>query len=175
MNKIPATSQFSLLKGIWFVCRDGDREIAHHNSILGLERIFINGKLIFKKRILSEIGKSNKRQFTFEGNIYEVLILTSKVQTTQIEGFLVKDGICLEKFKLYYKLDQTPVPIIKQLLIALLCSPIILPLTYFAITFKISLWLYLLFLGIFVHGISTIWVLRKRLKLIFETTTQIII
>jgi hypothetical protein len=50
VNKIPAISQFNFPDGAWFIFKDGDREIAAHNSILCLERIFINGKLVLKKK-----------------------------------------------------------------------------------------------------------------------------
>jgi hypothetical protein len=165
MNRIPLTSQFSLFKGIWFVFRDGDREIAHHNSILGLERIFINGKLIFKKRILSQISKTNKRQFTFEGNLYEVLILISKVQTTQIECSLVKDGVHLDKLKAYYKLDGIPIPVKKQLV---LCLPGAILTVYFAIFFNIPFWLYLPILVISVYAPIITYMIKKHMRLIVE-------
>lgn len=164
MNKIPLTSQFNLFKGIWFVFRDGDREIAHHNSILGLERIFINGRLIFKKRILSKISNT-KRQFTFEGNLYEVLILISKVQTTEVECSLTKDGVHLDKLKAYYKFDGIPISTKKQLE---LCLPGAILTVCFNIFFNTPFWLYLPILVISVYAPLVTYTIRKHMRLIVE-------
>jgi hypothetical protein len=166
MNKIPLTSQISIFNGIWFVFRDGDREIAAHCSILGLERTFVNGRLIFKKRSFS---KTSNYQFDFEGNLYEVLVLVYKLETTQTECSLIKDGICIEKFKAYYKIDRTPMPIEMQLLIVLIGLPILLLFIHITMFFKISIWLYFLVSVISIYSFSTVWVMRKRLKFIIET------
>jgi hypothetical protein len=63
---IPENTEASLYKGLWFVFKDDDRDIAMHSSALsGQERIFVNGELVSKKRVFSL--KSNHR-FYFEGN-----------------------------------------------------------------------------------------------------------
>jgi hypothetical protein len=166
MNKIPLTSQISIFNGIWFVFRDGDREIAAHCSILGLERTFVNGRLIFKKRSFS---KTSNYQFDFDGNLYEVLVLVYKLETTQTECSLTKDGICIEKFKAYYKIDRTPMPIGMQLLIVIIGLPILLLFIHITIFFKISIWLYFVVSAISIYSFPTVWVIRKRLKFIIET------
>ena len=53
MSKIPATSQVTPFGGIWFVFRDGDREIVAHNSLLSKESVYINQKVVSKNRSFS--------------------------------------------------------------------------------------------------------------------------
>jgi hypothetical protein len=168
MNKIPLTSQISIFNGIWFVFRDGDREIAAHCSILGLERTFVNGRLIFKKRSFS---KTSNYQFEFEGNLYEVLVLVYKLETTQTECSLIKDGICIEKFRAHYKIYSTPMPVMMQLFMVLIGLPILLLFMHITIFFKIPLWLYFLISGIGIYSIPIVYVVKKRLRFIIEATT----
>jgi hypothetical protein len=99
MTKIPSTSQASFIKGLWFIFRDGDREIAAHGSTLGQERIFVNGKLVSQKRSLS---KKSTHQFIFEGNMYEIMFVMPKTSITEMECSLTKDNICIEIFKAHY-------------------------------------------------------------------------
>jgi hypothetical protein len=101
MNKIPLNSQVSLLKGFWFIFRDGDREIAAHGSALsGRERIFVNGQLVSEKRSLS---MTSRHQFSWEENMYEIMFHIPRILAGRMECSLMKDGIFVECFKTSYK------------------------------------------------------------------------
>ena len=99
MNKIPVTSQFSYPNGLWLIFRDGNREIAAHSSVLGKDIIFVNGELMSQKRTFR---KMSKHQFIFDENNYEVVYFVSKISTGEMECSLIKDGICIGKFKTHY-------------------------------------------------------------------------
>jgi hypothetical protein len=43
MSKIPTTSQITPSEGIWFVFKDGEREIAVNNSYLAKESVYLSG------------------------------------------------------------------------------------------------------------------------------------
>jgi hypothetical protein len=98
-------------------------------------------------------------------------VLVYKLETTQTECSLIKDGICIEKFKVYYKIDRTPIPIINQLFTAFLCLSIVALFAHTAVTFRMPFWLYFLILGSATHSISAVWAIKKRLKFIIERTT----
>jgi hypothetical protein len=145
MTKIPSTSQASFIKGLWFIFRDGDREIAAHGSTLGQERIFVNGKLVSQKRSLS---KKSTHQFIFEGNMYEIMFIVSKTSSTEMECSLTRDNICVGIFKTYYKQASTvksPIKIFFNIILGLIIG--MLMGTFgglFGILFKIPLMLTLI-------------------------------
>lgn len=109
MNKIPLKSQFSLLKGFWFIFQDGDRSIAAHGSATGQEKIFVNGQLISKKRSLR---MTSKHQFSWEGNTYELVFRISQILNWKMECSLAKDGVLIGCFKTSCKSKFTIVKIL---------------------------------------------------------------
>ena len=99
MRKIPITSQLIPLEGLWFIFKDGDHEIAAHNSLLAKESVFVNGEIVSENRSLNRIGK---HQFMFDGNEYEVVFNVFKIIKCEMECSLFKNSICVGKFKTYY-------------------------------------------------------------------------
>jgi hypothetical protein len=140
MTKIPSTSQASFIKGLWFIFRDGDLEIAAHGSTLGQERIFVNGKLVSQKRSLS---KKSTHQFISEGNIYEIMFVVSKASSTEMECSLTRDNICIGIFKTYYKQASTvksPIKIFFDIILGLIIGMLMGTFAgLFSILFKIPL------------------------------------
>jgi hypothetical protein len=132
MNKIPLTSQFNLFKGIWFVFRDGDREIAAHNSLFAKERVFINGEIVSENRSLNRIGK---HQFIFNRSEYEVVFNVSKVIKGEMECSLFKNNLCIGKFKTYYSIRSSKASDLEHYLI---CFLIMIFVSSVAILFRIS-------------------------------------
>jgi hypothetical protein len=138
MNNIPVTSQYTPM-GIWFIFRDGERVIADHNSLLGKESIFINGKIVSKKRTLN---RRSNHSFNFEENTYEIDIFTHNT-FKELECHLKKDGIYLDRLKVYdglkprYKSSTRFVLIgLSGLLIGFLISLLV---NYFKISFSSQL------------------------------------
>jgi hypothetical protein len=99
MNKIPTTSQLIPLKEIWFIFKDGDREIAAHNSLLAKETIFINGEIVSENRSLSRVSK---HQLVFQEDEYEVVFNVFKITKGEMECSLFKNSLCIGKFKTCY-------------------------------------------------------------------------
>lgn len=165
MNKIPATSQFNFPDGIWFIFRDGDREIAAHNSILSLERIFINGKLASKRRSLSKISNHH---FVFEDNSYDIDTVVSGWKRGRTECFLIKDGVCIKKCIMHHSINIKRVSLRKQLLFLLLFAPIIVLMSYVSTPVKIVLLFTALLLLAISYAFYFVYIMKKCLKVTFE-------
>ncbi len=104
MNKIPHDSQVSLLKGYWFIFKDGDREIAAQASALsGRERVFIDGHLVSRKRSLT---LTSSHQFLWKGSTYVLVFHVPRLLAAQLECSLTKDNILVERFKTSYKFKR---------------------------------------------------------------------
>ena len=130
MNNIPQSSQASLLKGYWFIFKDGDRSIAFYGSALnGQEKIFVNGQLVAKKRSFKMMSK---HQFVWEKNTYEVVFCVSL--TGKTECSLAKDGALIGCFKTSFKSKFT---IVKFLIYTLVGAVIGFIFGYF----NLPLWL----------------------------------
>ncbi len=165
MTNIPSTSQLIPLEGLWFIFKDGDREIALHNSTLGQERIFVNGELVSRKRSLST---TSRHTFIFNDNAYEVVAIVSKISTSEMECSLIKDGICIGKFKTYYKrvLDIIKFP---RKLFALILFGLLIgsASAFFASFFKIPL-LFPLMTGMGIYMLIIGRIANKGNKMIIE-------
>lgn len=135
MIKIPATSEFSFRNGIWIVFKNKGQEIAINNRCLFLpERIFVNGQLISKKR---SSWQRNEHSFTFEGNVYNIKIVSSK-QNAKTECLLVKNNVCIKKILIHGDIDIGRVQPSKQLSLFVLCYPVLIIAGYFTSVFKIG-------------------------------------
>jgi hypothetical protein len=167
VNKIPDISQFNFPDGVWFIFRDGDRQIAAHNSILGLERIFINGKLASKRRSLA---RRSSHQFIFEGNIYAVTTIVSKGKNSKTECSLLKDDVCISRSIMHSEINVKKVSLRKQLFVLLLCFPIIMLIGYLAVSLRIPLLfpslILLLLVGLYIS--SFVYIMKKCLKIYFK-------
>lgn len=149
MRKIPTTSQLIPLEGLWFIFKDGDREIAAHNSHLAKESIFINGEIVSENRSLNRVGK---HQFMFEGNEYEVVFDVSKIIKCEMECSLFKNNLCIGKFKTYYKSEPSKISYLEQ---GIICFLITIFANSFAILFQIPIFFPLITgLSIFILVIS---------------------
>jgi hypothetical protein len=169
VNKIPAISQFNFPDGVWFIFRDGDREIAAHNSILCLERIFINGKLASKRRSIFRISN---HYFVFEDNSYNVKIVVSDWKSGRTECFLKKDDIYIKKCTMLSEINVKRLPLRKQLffflLLFLLYSPIIVLVGYVSASVKTALLFTALLLSATSYTFSFVYIMKKYLKVTFE-------
>jgi hypothetical protein len=160
MNKIPLTSQASFFKGLWFIFRDGDQEIAAHSSVLGKERIFLNGNLMSGKRSL---GKSSRHQFIFEEIEYAVVYSIVKASAMNLECSLLKNSICIASFKAYHKQKSTVAKVVGTLLSGLLLgSSLGLLISYFHLPLVLSLILALVFYYIIIAS-------RQAKRIIIDT------
>jgi hypothetical protein len=132
MNNIPQESQASLLKGYWFIFKDGDRSIAAHGSTLtGQERIFVNGQLVSKKRSLR---MTSKHHFNWEESVYDVTFCMPGLFAGKLDCSLTKDEILIGRFKTTFKSKFT----ISKILIYALAGAVI---GFIFGYFNISLWL----------------------------------
>jgi hypothetical protein len=167
VNKIPDISQFNFPDGVWFIFRDGDRQIAAHNSILGLERIFINGKLASKRRSLA---RRSSHQFIFEGNIYAVTTIVSKGKNSKTECSLLKDDVCISRSIMHSEINVKKVPLRKQLFVLLLCFPIIMSIGYLAASLGAPLLFpsMMLFLLVVLYTSMFIYIMKKCVRITFE-------
>jgi hypothetical protein len=101
MNNIPQNSQVSLLKGYWFIFKDGDQLIAANGSALtGQERIFVNGQLVSKKRTLN---LTSIHSFSWEENVYDVKFYMPRLLAGKLDCSLTKNGVLIECLKTSYK------------------------------------------------------------------------
>lgn len=101
MSKIPAASQVSLSKGLWFIFTNGGRGISAQCSVLtGKERIFVDGSLVSEKWSFS---KSSTHQFVVEDDTYEVVFFIPSILKGTIECTLKKNGVRVECFKTNYR------------------------------------------------------------------------
>jgi hypothetical protein len=161
MNKIPLASEFSFSKGLWLIFSDGDREIAAHSSTLGKESVFINGKLMSQKRTFRKISR---HQFIFERNNYELVYFVSKILTGEMSCSLIKNDICIGKFKTHYSRRNRG---ISYLMEALLCLSIGSAAALFAHFFRIPPFFPLLTgLGIYLLIVSSMS--KKGNKIVIE-------
>jgi hypothetical protein len=118
MNKIPHNSQVSLLKGYWFIFQDGDREIAAHASALsGRERVFVNGRLVSRKRSLT---LTSNHQFLWEGSTYIIVFHAPRLLAAQLECSLTKDNVFIDRFKTSYKLKHRALKVVCSALVGAL-------------------------------------------------------
>jgi hypothetical protein len=159
MNKIPLTSQASFFKGLWFIFRDGDQEIAAHSSALGKERIFLNGNLMSEKRSL---GKTSKHQFICDEIEYAVVYSVVKASVMNLECSLLKNSICIASFKAYHKQKASATKVVGTLLSGLLLgSSLGLLISYFHLPLALSLIVALVFYYIIIAS-------RKAKKIIID-------
>ena len=114
MNNIPQSSQASLLKGYWFIFKDGDRSIAAHGSSTGQEKIFVDGQLVSKKR---SFRMTSKHQFYWEKDTYEIVFRISQILKGKMECSLAKDGVLIGCFKTSYKSKLTVVKLLVYALV----------------------------------------------------------
>jgi hypothetical protein len=118
MSKIPTASQVSLSKGLWFIFRDGGREISAQCSVLtGKERIFFNSSLVSKKWAFS---KSSIHRFVIEDDTYEVVFFIPHILSGSIECTLKKNGVRIECFKANYRYRQRVLSLLAYALIGAL-------------------------------------------------------
>lgn len=149
MNDIPLNSELTPLGGTWFIFRDGDRVIAAHNSISAKERIFVNEKLILKKR---SINWRSENYFDVENNSYKLTLLTAKtLQAT--ECYLTKDGICIGRLKAYVKYRSNIKAPVKILIFGLAGLAFGLLISFLVQSFQIN-WFFPFTMGLFLLVIS---------------------
>lgn len=118
MSKIPAASQISLSKGLWFIFTNGGREISAQCSVLtGKERIFVDSSLVSEKRAFS---KSSTHQFAVEDDTYEVVFFVPHILSGSIECTLKKNGARVECFKTNYRYRQRVLSLLAYALIGAL-------------------------------------------------------
>jgi hypothetical protein len=149
MRKIPTASQFTPLKEIWFIFRDGDLEIAAHNSLLAKESIFVNGEIVSESRSLNRVGK---HQFVFGENKYEVVFDVLKIVKGEMECSLFKNSICIGKFKTYCSRISSKISYLEKCIICFLImvfasSVAILLQTHLFFPLMAGLGLYILIIG----------------------------
>jgi hypothetical protein len=143
MNNIPQESQASLLKGYWFIFKDGDRSIAAHGSTLtGQERIFVNGQLVSKQRSLR---MTNTHHFNWEESAYDVTFRMPGLLSGKLDCSLAKDGVLVGCFKTSFKFT-----IAKLLIYTLVGAAIGFIFGYF----DLSLWLLLILCVCFIVAIA---------------------
>ena len=134
MYTIPTTSQASTFKGFWFIFRDGDTIIAAHGSSWsGRERLFINNELISEQRTYR---KRSIHPFIFAEDLYEVVFeVPRQIFWLELKCSLSKNGICIGRFKMGYKLGH----IIVKFIFFVLGEVIILAVALFL---NIPVWLF---------------------------------
>ncbi len=100
MNNIPTTSQHSLLNGMWFIFKDGNREIAaYSSSTSGRESVFINGELISDKKSLR---LKSIHTFTFESIDYNLVIVVHGLCMDKVQCSLAKNDVRIALIRMYF-------------------------------------------------------------------------
>jgi hypothetical protein len=118
MSKIPAASQISLSKGLWFIFTNGGRGISAQCSVLtGKERIFVDGSLVSEKWSFS---KNSTHQFVVGDDTYEVVFFIPHILKGTIECTLKKNGVRVECFKTNYRYRHRVVSLLAYALIGAL-------------------------------------------------------
>jgi hypothetical protein len=151
MNIIPPTSQANAFTGLWFIFRDGNRKIAAHVSTMGRESVFIDGKLISKRKPVED---SSIHRFTLDRNRYEVSFLAINTVTINLECSLTKNNVRIEAFKACCQHDlnirhpmSLPLISLFGLLVGLFFRSLRLPLPLLIILISISCCIVYLFLN----------------------------
>jgi len=102
MPYFPNSSQYSLLKGMWFYHKDETCEIHVYMSVLGKQTIYYNEE---KVSSLWTLKTKTEHHFEMEGNQYSLISQPSNVAMTSFESIIRKNDVILKTFSTYYNFD----------------------------------------------------------------------